>query len=242
VTVDNPDWHQLQGQLQLKRRALVEMLTVRTPLHPDAQALQADITDLERRLLATPRQIVRSADTAVAVPSPVPSTAAPTAPGIPPSVAGTAMPAQEQLEAAQTFTALSGELRRAAEEEEGLATAERLAWQEQFRLPNVKMVAATEPALVMATAGAHVLWVALIAAAAVTSGVGMIFSRPGEEPRIGSVLQAEQIMGVPVLGIVRAAELPEVATAEASARGKLAWVLSGLVCIAGALTLVLASA
>jgi hypothetical protein len=242
VLVDNPDWVRLHEQLQVKRRALVEMLMVRTPLHPDAQALQTDISDLERRLLATPRQLTKSVEEPVASATPV---ATPTTTATPAATRATNVPgmsAEEMLEAAQTFTVLSGELRRAADSESQLAEAERLAWQEQFRVPNVKLTVSAQPALVPATAGSRILWVALIAATAVTSGVGMIFSRPGTDPVIGSVEQAEQALGVPVLGVVHACDLAEDESPEpADARGSLAWLAGGMACIAGAVVLVLIS-
>jgi len=166
----------------------------------------------------------------------------------PPATAAVVLdvPAEQQLEAARTFATLQASLRRAIDEETRLSEAERVAWQRQYCVPNVKFTPAGEPVLTSATAssaGSHVLWVTLLAAMAVASGVGMIVNRPAAEPRVSSVDEAEQACGVPVLGIVRVADLPDepAADAQASPR-KLLWMLGGVACIVGALALVLSRA
>lgn len=239
VMVDNPEWVRIHEQLQAKRRSLAEILTVRTRLHPEAQERQSDIADLERRLIATPRQVARPADEGPVAQARVSSMAS-AAPGGLPAAAAPGVPAEEQLDATQTFATLSGELRRAAENETRQAQDERIAWQEQFCLPSLKSTTASQPALESAAAGTGAFWVALIAGMAVASGVGMIFSRPGADRLITSVGQAERALGSPVLGVIRAADLPDELPAElGSNRRKLMWVLGGIACVAGAVALVL---
>jgi hypothetical protein len=239
--VDNPDWLRLQEQVQARRRALFELLAVRTPLHPDVQAMQVDISDLERRMMVTPRQMIRPIDAA-------PVAQAPAAPALPEPkpisaaiVAG--VPAAEQLATAQTFATLHAAVRHAGEEETRLATVERTAWQAQYGVPNVTFTAATDVhrSLAAAASGSgHVLWVALIAAMAVVSGVGMIVNRPGTDPRIATVGEAEQALGVPVLGIVPVEDLPEEPLPDTNGGPrKLLWMLGGVACILGALVLVM---
>jgi len=242
--VDNPDWMRLQEQVQARRRALFELLAVRTPLHPDVQAMQADISDLERRMMVVPRQVLRPIDeTPVAQTPAVPAVAEPK-PTNAAVVPG--LPATEQLATAQTFTTLNTALRRALEEETRLAAAERTAWQAQYGVPSVKFLPATgaiHPSAMAGSGGGRVLWVALIAAMAVVSGVGMIVNRPGADPQIATVSEAEQALGVPVLGIVPVEDLPDEPLRDDNASPrKLLWMLGGVACILGAMLLVMSNA
>lgn len=230
-TVDNPEWADVHAQLQAKRRVLTEVLKIRTPLHPEAQALQAEIADLERQLSSTPRQVANpsvagpttSESQAVASQAPVPAPA----------------PA-EQLEAAQTFAALTGALKTATEAESRLAEAERQAWQDQFRLPEVSLSLAPDVGALPREPGAHGIWLALLAALAVTCGVAMIFSRPAADPPLETPDEARELLGMPVLAVVRVPDLPnDPLPAPATPPAlRLAWTVGGLGCIAAAVAMV----
>lgn len=231
AAVDNPEWVRVYEQLQAKRQSLAEMLKVRTPLHPEVQALQSDIGDLERTISSTPREIARQEESRPASPAA-------------PAIVGGSVPgpaAEEQIEAARTFASLAAPLKKAAENETRLAEAERIAWQEQFRLPEVKLFPATALPGSRPAPGARMLWVALIAALAVTSGLAMILNRPANDRLLESAEQAKQVLSVPVLGVVGIADLSDEPAPQPGTHPgtRLAWTLGGLSCIAAALLLVM---
>jgi hypothetical protein len=236
--VDNPEWVELSGKLAALRQRRAELLTDRTPLHPEVQEIQLQIAALIKQLSTTPRKIAAPSPGEPGAPTAQSSHAqgpATTARGTPGRAAG------ERAAAARTFQTLEEAADRATEAYLHAVDAERQAWQQRQQKPPIKLDLAT-PIQVSAS---HVLprpsllLAALAVGLAVAAGVAMISAGAAVQFPLTTIEEARKALPVPIVGTIP--EIGPTSRPDVSNRrrhiGRIGLIVGGLTLIAGCLGL-----
>ena len=207
----NPEWTKLNEQLDSLRARRAEMLSIRTPAHPEVLALDGRIAQTEERLAATRRQTAdEPANLPVIVNGPVPSPAAEpvaVADENPPEPQGAA----ENAAASETYHKLSDALAQANAAVEQLAVAESQAQQEQQQLPLIEVfpasaVAAAASAVSFRTLVDPLGW-ALAAGLAMALGTGLLLRGMPWARTFATASELHNALSLPVVGVLHETSL-----------------------------------
>lgn len=231
---ESPQRVALQREVAELKRSLTQMLTVRTSMHPEVQDLEAQIRDLTRKLESLPQQGTGRAeisDESLAKrQQPVPAAVAPPRD----NNAQEARQAAEHAEAAQTYWGLIADLQRASERQQATSAAERIAWEEQTRGPQIQVsLAPLLPSESTPAVQNYSPWTVLAAALAIAAGIAMIFSGFATDRSLQTPQEVESATRLPVVGVLRIADLgaePEEAQRQPRTRS-MTWIAAGLLLV-----------
>ena len=231
---DNPEWIELSERLAALKRRRAELLTDRTPLHPEVQETEQRIAALERQLAATPREVSAkpSDESAAADPS---SSAQGPAPPVP--------PAGDRSETARAFQTLKQAADQTTAAYVQAFQQERRAWEEHQREPRIELDLARpgQNRVPPAPARLALLLTALAAGLTVAAGVVMISAGAAVQSPLTSVEQVRSALPVPVVGTIPEIHPTSQPTTELRRPGLIRWTLiaGGLALIVGCLALLL---
>lgn len=219
--VDNPEWLDLNAQLEKLLNQRERLLVSLMPAHPEVRQVDAQIQRLEALLADVPQQIPDrggpimippSAETAVVEPplpdssqgpSPVPPEQTPQV--IPPAPEPPGFSGEEHAQAAHSYRQLAAAAERAEEEHLRWADQERSAWQAMLTPPPITLrLSAPAVSSAGSMSPAAMLVAAVMAALAVALGLGMILMAGSYRETFASVAEAEAILPVPVVGTIPA--------------------------------------
>lgn len=255
--VDNPELIRLIQQLTELRWRRSQLLTVRTPAHPEVQRIDADIAELERTAATAPRQIAQKRS-ALPMVVPAPGNHKPSAPQpstiVNPSV--TAMtespprPAVHAVDNAATakYAALRAAASSALQQLDSAAQADRAACAASSALPSVELTLAAESSAAVASSATTAagsgpfsgwVWSTLAATMVIACGVGMVVIGTRPEPTLTTLGEVRQALPVPVVGVIEQTNLPQEPDAGRRVRSSRAWINLGLVLIVAAAALLL---
>lgn len=191
MTVDNPDWIALAGQLDELKQRRAEMLIERTKFHPKVLQADIEIAAAERRLQTVARQIPGS-------PPALPE-------AVVPELQGESLVEQPAAELARMFRNLKADADTAVDAYRRASEAESAAWQRHQQQPQIELVlaeATVAPASSKPPTG--LLSLALVAGLAAVAGVGLFCGGVAMEPTLNTIDQIEAALAVPVIGTVAA--------------------------------------
>jgi hypothetical protein len=228
----NPQWTELNEELQSLRQQRTERLSVRTPLHPEILDLDDRIAQAEKRFAATPPQIAGPpADLPVVVNELRPPPAMHrSAAARDPSADSTRI--MENAAALPTYHKLSDEVAQAGAAVEQLAAAESQARQEQQQLPKIEVF----PAPGVATFASWMrmllspLRLALAVGLLMAVGTGLLLRGMPPAPTFATAIQVQNTLSLPVMGV-----LHEAGIAAVSGRRELRVIANGSCAVLGTL-------
>lgn len=188
--VDNPQWVDLDRQLAELRRRHDQLLTDRTPEHPEVQLAAMLMADVQKQRDATPRQVPADQVQAVQQRSPAPSTAGP------------ALPTEQ---ADRTVQVLQAAVERASKNCEQVVRIERQAQEAASREPAIELKLA-QPTERVAPPDHRIelLLVALLSGLAAFGGLWLVlwwWTSQGSAT-VDSVAEVRAALGVPVVGVI----------------------------------------
>jgi hypothetical protein len=186
--IDNPEWGELEGQLQQLEQRRDNLLVDRTPLHPAVVEATQRIDDVKRQMAVVPRQIPGKAVEGV-------RTSEPALTGQPLGKTN-----QTTLAAATEVVAMVGELCKEAE------AAEKRSAPAQIAAPNYTVVCAevVENQMPGEVLGWRLLGTMLAAGALMAFGVGSVSAGASIDPPVGTVAQVQSAARAPVIGLIPA--------------------------------------
>jgi capsular polysaccharide biosynthesis protein len=214
--VENPQWVDLNGQLEVLQCRRAALLVDRLPEHPAIRDADLRIADLTHLLATKPRWIAAErsepAGAASAAASQPPNESPPPSrpPGGNPPAANRGDPAsteadRQQVEEAVAFEELKDAADRADQARDLALRRERQAWQATLQELQVEVQPAafveTPPA---SAAGLRLVLAALASGLVVTAGIAMISAATSWEPTLTTIAEVEALLPVPVVGIIPA--------------------------------------
>ena len=204
---DNPEWIELSERLAALKRRRAELLTDRTPLHPEVQETDLQIAALKRQLAAIPSQVSAkppdqpaAADQSSGAQGPAPPAGDEAgATGVTP-----VPPAGNRAETARTFQTLKQAADQTTAAYLKACQEERRAWQEHRREPRIELDLAqpSQPRVQPAPPRLALLLAALAAGLTVAAGVVMISAGAAVQFPLTTVEQARNALPVPVVGTI----------------------------------------
>jgi uncharacterized protein involved in exopolysaccharide biosynthesis len=243
---ESPEWIELSQRLAVLKRRRAELLTDRTPLHPEVQETDLQIAALERQLAAIPREVSakspdqpaaadESSDEQGSVP---PAGDEARATGVTP-----VPPAGNRAETARTFQTLKQAADQTTAAYLKAFQQERGAWQEHQREPRIDLDLArpSPPRVPTAPPRLALLLAALAAGLTVAAGVVMISAGAAVQFPLTTVEQARNALPVPVVGIIPETHPTRQPTSVPRRPGIIRWILiaGGLVVISACVGMLL---
>jgi hypothetical protein len=192
IKSDNPQWIELNRQLEDLRQRRTTLLVDRTPLHPAVQDVAMQIADLERRMTTIPRQIAQ-----------------PELPKKTKPIAVTS-PSDRQIKEAQArmLNELTFAWQQACETTLRAENAERQIVRQPSHEPQYTIVYARSVEVLPAADDGRqrLLTTTLMIGALGLVAIGILSLGTRIEPPLGSVAEAQACVGVPIVGLVPAEE------------------------------------
>lgn len=225
--VENPQWVEVNNRIAQMEQDRAGLLQTRTPEHPSVRDLESELARLNQQLQALARRIPASE---------LPAGQRPMREAVVPPPVAAAPPidlqpiAQDDRAAAAHYDQLRQIDQRAEEHVQQVAEAQR-----QSLPPAGPSLALVEPAqrcepMPGSPAGRPLLLVALVAAVAMASGVGMMTLGLAEPPLL-TVADAQAALPVPVVGVVSVSGAEALAARRSPRLARVAWLGSGLLVI-----------
>lgn len=200
--VENPEWVELSGERDRLERRLAELLVDRTPAHPEVQGLTQELTEVRQVLSGVARWIGPEAGRGP-LKLPLAEWEAPHAETNVAKPVDLERFAREHAEAREQLDRLSRKVEAARIRHEQAAAAERAAWADHVRGPEIDMTISPPAEVISADAGpGRLLSISLFAGLAMMVGVGMVATGAAMEPALDSATQVSTVTGVPVIAAV----------------------------------------
>ena len=204
---DNPEWIELSERLAALKRRRTELLTDRTPLHPEVQETDLQIAALKRQLATIPREVsAKPPDQPAAADQSSGAQGSSQPAGDDAGATGvTAVPpAGDRTETARTFQTLKQAADQTTAAYLQAFQQERGAWQEHRREPRIELDLArpSPPRVPPAPPRLALLLAALAAGLTMAAGVVMISAGAAVQFPLTTVEQARNALPVPVVGTI----------------------------------------
>ncbi len=209
LLVDNPAWLELSEQLEQIRQRREQLLADRTPQHPQVRQTDLRIAALQRELAQVAPKIPGTRSQVVGptlLPTPtegIPVEQAPSPAVELPASESDEQTLAQQRDTARKFRELKVAADRTARGHDRAVRTEREAWRRCGREPRIEIHRAAPLEVAHSAESDLGLSLAAILAGMVgVTGLGMIFAGAAMEPTLGSIEQAEALLGIPVIGAI----------------------------------------
>ncbi len=234
--IENPEWSLLSQRLARLEQRHAELLTERTAEHPEVQEVAYEMGEVQRALHGVPQWIRPEGEAAMSESDQHVATS----PSLTPeSTLDPEHSARKHAEARRQVDQLGRHAEEARDRYEQLAAAERAAWSEHVREPDLDL-GFSSPAQTASveTVAENPLSTALLAGMAMMVGVAMFAAGAGMEPTVNSVEQISSSLGTPVVATVTLPGLRPAVSGRHRGWLRLASCLGGVVLMVGCLGLV----
>lgn len=234
--IENHEWSRLSQRLARLEQRHAKLLAERTAEHPEVQDVAYEMEEVQQALQGVP-QWIRPEGEAVLPESEQHVASLPLL--TPESTLDVEHSARKHAEARRQVDRLERHAQDARDRYERLAAAERAAWSEHVREPDLdpafSSAAQTAP---VETVAENPLSTALLAGMAMMVGVAMFAAGAGMEPTLNSVKQISSSLGIPVVATVTLPGLRPTVCGRHRGWLRLASCLGGVVLMVGCLGLV----
>ena len=205
--IENPEWTKLEGEHTRLEQRLDGLLADLTPLHPDVRDVESRIVGLKQRLASMPQQIpAKELGPSRGLPGTGDDGVADETRS---SAGGSAKLSIETPEAhmaaVEAFESHKEMLDVAQEKYDRLSDIKRKAWEKRVRGPRIDLELAEATQTAESQLGAlspRLLLLALTAALAMASGVGLICWGFSADPPLMSRSEAEESLPVAIVGVL----------------------------------------